>query len=97
MEKNANHKTQWHTVVFAVCLAVSIGLIVGGFFVPPMGIIDGSVLTAVGLLFGYAALAQLPYVVRSRKAMTIKHGNMSVSVGEPAGLDLDGEDDVDPC
>ena len=88
---------QWHTVAFAVCLAVSVGLIVGGFFVPPMGVIDGSVLKAVGLLFGYAALSQLPYVIKSRKAMTIKHGNMSVSVGEPAGLVLDGEDDVDPC
>ncbi len=53
-------------------------------------------LAAVGMLFGYAALAQLPYVVRSRKAMTIKHGNMSVSVGEPTGAD-DGEEDQDPC
>lgn len=96
MTRLINKKIQWHTVTFAVCLGVSIGLIVGGFFVPPMGVIDGSVLTAVGLLFGYAALAQLPFVVRSRKAMTIKHGNMSVSVGEPAGAD-DGEEDQDPC
>jgi membrane protein YdbS with pleckstrin-like domain len=96
MKKKAKHKTQWHTVVFAVCLAVSIGLIVGGFFVPPTGVIDGSVLKAVGLLFSYAALSQLPYVIQSRKAMTIKHGNMSVSVGEPAGDD-DSEEDQDQC
>ena len=38
-------------------------LSVGGFFVPPMGVIDGSVLTAVGelllfptLLYGYRAI-----------------------------------------
>ena len=50
-------------VTFIVCFFVSVGLIVGGFFVPPMGVIDGSVLTAVGelllfptLLYGYRAI-----------------------------------------
>jgi hypothetical protein len=33
-----------------------VGLIVGGFFVPPMGIIDGSVLTAVGELMLFPTL-----------------------------------------
>ena len=28
-------------ISFAVCFFVSVGLIVGGFFVPPMGVIDG--------------------------------------------------------
>lgn len=39
---------------FYVTLIVSIALIVGGFIVPPMGMIDGSVLTAVGLLLMFA-------------------------------------------
>ena len=50
-------------VTFMICFLVSAGLIVGGFFVPPMGVIDGSVLTAVGelllfptLLYGYRAI-----------------------------------------
>ena len=50
-------------ITFAVCFFVSVGLIVGGFFVPPMGVIDGSLLTAVGelllfptLLYGYRAI-----------------------------------------
>jgi sugar phosphate permease len=50
-------------ITFAICFFVSVGLIVGGFFVPPMGVIDGSVLTAVGelllfptLLYGYRAV-----------------------------------------
>ena len=37
-------------ITFAICFFVSVGLIVGGFFVPPMGVIDGSCLTAVGEL-----------------------------------------------
>ena len=50
-------------VTFIICFFASVGLIVGGFFVPPMGVIDGSVLTAVGelllfptLLYGYRAI-----------------------------------------
>jgi len=50
-------------ITFAICFFVSVGLIVGGFFVPPMGVIDGSVLTAIGellmfptLLYGYRAV-----------------------------------------
>lgn len=46
-------------MAFGVCLVASIGLMVGGVFVPPTGVIDGSVLTAVGLLFGYATLGQV--------------------------------------
>ena len=51
------------TIPFWICLIVSIGLIVAGFCVPPMGIIDGSVLTAVGILFGFASLAQVPVII----------------------------------
>ena len=50
-------------ITFAICFFVSVGLIVGGFFVPPMGVIDGSCLTAVGelllfptLLYGFRAV-----------------------------------------
>ena len=50
-------------LTFIICFLVSVGLIIGGFFVPPMGVIDGSVLTAVGelllfptLLYGYRAI-----------------------------------------
>jgi hypothetical protein len=53
-----------------------VGLIVGGFFVPPMGIIDGSVLTAVGelllfptLLYGYRAI-ELGLRVKFQKGET---------------------------
>ena len=67
-------------ITFAVCLIVSLSLIIGGFFVPPMGVIDGSVLTAVGelllfptLLYGYRAI-ELGYEVK------IQHGETSVEI-----------------
>lgn len=44
-------------VIFIVCLATSVMLIVAGFIVPPMGEIDGSVLTAVGELLLFPTIA----------------------------------------
>ena len=48
---------------FAVCFITSLALIIVGFLLPPMGVIDGSVLTAVGelllfpsLLYGFRAV-----------------------------------------
>lgn len=43
-------------LTFLVCFFVSVGLIVGGFFTPPTGVIDGSVLTAVGELMLFPTL-----------------------------------------
>ena len=48
---------------FYINLSVSIVLIVCGFLLPPMGIIDGSVLTAVGLLLMFGVLAQVPALI----------------------------------
>lgn len=69
------------SVVFYICLAISVVLIVGGFIVPPTGIIDGSVLTAVGELFAFATLAQLPSMINGR-SVELKHGNTSLSIGD---------------
>ena len=44
-------------IIFVVCLATSVMLIVGVFIVPPMGEIDGSVLTAVGELLLFPTIA----------------------------------------
>ena len=43
-------------VVFWIAFVVSIGLIVGGFFCPPLGVIDGSVLTGTGILSAFVEL-----------------------------------------
>lgn len=69
--------------VFYLNLIISIALIVGGFFVPPLGIIDGSVLTAVGLLLMFAVIAQIPKImdaVRSGKSIKLQKGDFSVDV-----------------
>ena len=60
---------------FYICLIISICLLVGGFFVPPMAVIDGSVLEGCGILFGFATLAQIPVIVTSAKTVKVQHGN----------------------
>ena len=71
------------TIPFWICLIVSIGLIVAGFCVPPMGIIDGSVLTAVGILFGFASLAQIPIIIEVAGYVRMTKGDMTI---EPKGI-----------
>ena len=66
------------TIPFWICLLVSIGLIVAGFCVPPMGIIDGSVLTAVGILFGFASLAQIPIILEVAGYVKMTKGDMTI-------------------
>ena len=62
-------------IIFAACFIVSVALIIGGFFVPPMGIIDGSVLTAVGELFAFPTLAYGFRAIELGFEMKIQHGD----------------------
>ena len=65
---------------FWVCLVTSLVLIGLGFVVPPMGNIDGSVLTAVGELFGFATLAVVDDAVYEGYDAKVTHGNTTIEV-----------------
>lgn len=67
---------------FWVCLSISIALVVAGFLVPPTGEIDGSVLTAVGELFGFATLEVVLIAIRKGVDANIRHGKTEVSIGD---------------
>lgn len=77
---------------FIITCIAAIALFIAGFLVPPTGVIDGSVLTAAGILFAFGALAQLPHLVILGKEVHFTHGNTSVSVGDAADLKKDKED-----
>lgn len=66
---------------FYINLVVSILLIVGGFLVPPVGIIDGSVLTAVGLLLMFCVIEKIPEAIKAGKSVKIIKGDFSAEVG----------------
>jgi len=66
---------------FYVTFFVSLVLIIGGFLVPPVGVIDGSVITSVGLLLMFAVVAQIPSflkAVNEGKRIKLQKGDFSV-------------------
>ena len=67
-------------IVFMICLIVSISLIVGGFFVPPTGVIDGSVLTAVGELLAFPALGFGFRAIELGYDLKINRGDTTIEV-----------------
>lgn len=77
---------------FSITTATALILVVVGFIIPPMGVIDGSVLTAVGELMGFAALAQVPPLIKKGADVSIHHGSTSITVNNP---DTDPEETTD--
>lgn len=74
---------KFHKNVFLVCLVTSVGLILCSFITPPMWIIDGSVLAAVGELFGFAALGEVAAAVERGHTASISHGNTTIEIKKP--------------
>ena len=82
-ERNILIQKQKEMKTFYITLITSILLIVGGFICPPMGIIDSSVLTAVGLLLAFATLAQVPTLMeaaRNGQRIRLTKGDFSAEV-----------------
>ena len=69
--------------IFYLTFAISLLLIIGGFLLPPMGIIDGSVLTAVGELLMFGVLAQVPALIAAAnngKSIKVTKGDFTAEV-----------------
>lgn len=64
--------------VFTITFVLSVALIVGGFFCPPIGVIDGSVLSAVGLLLMFATISKVPEAIKAGKSIKVIKGDSSV-------------------
>lgn len=71
---------RFHKNVFLVCLITSVGLIIASFFIPPLAVVDGSVLAAVGELFGFAALGEVAAAVERGHTASISHGNTTIEI-----------------
>ena len=68
--------------IFFACLAASILLLCISFILPPTGVIDPSVLKAVGLLLGFAALGIAGQNLANGKEVTFKKDDMEITVGD---------------
>lgn len=61
-------------------IIVTMALFIAGFIVPPTGVIDGSVLTAGGILSLSVLFGQLPVILDSPRKAKISHGNTSIEI-----------------
>lgn len=68
--------------VFYISQCISVFLIVAGFLIPPMGVIDCSVFAAIGELFAFPALLGFYNIVMSGKSATITKGNTRIDVNQ---------------
>ena len=69
-------------ITFAVCFFVSVGLIIAGFFVPPMGVIDGSVLTAIGELLLFPTLLYAYRAIELGLSVKFQKGDTSLEISQ---------------
>ena len=61
---------------------ISVILIVLSFFIPPLAIVDSSVLAATGELFGFAALGAVVHSIDKGKTASVSHGETTLTIGE---------------
>ena len=66
--------------VFYITFVLSVVLIVSGFLIPPTGVIDGSVLTAVGELLMFSVIARIPEAIKAGKSVKIQKGDSSIEI-----------------
>lgn len=81
--KKVTNKTKLFAIVLAM---VACGLLIAGFFVPPMGVVDGSVLKAAGEVIGmisiFFAWDSVESAIEKGMGTKFQHGNTSVTVGK---------------
>lgn len=80
------------TVILMVCITATVGLSIASFIVPPMGVIDPSVLKFASWLFAFASLATLREAIREGVGAKLTHGNTTIEVNDTNGKEPEQED-----
>lgn len=73
----------------------SILLIVAAFCIPPMAIIDGSVLAATGILTGLAAIWQFNKAINKNLDAKVRIKEIELQISKGINEELDKEEDDD--
>lgn len=80
--KEAVKECVLHNGWFIFFSLVAIILIIASWFVPPMAVIDSSVLAAVGEIFGFAALGTVVKAIDKGVDAKVQHNNTSLTIGD---------------
>lgn len=73
-------KILMNDIWFHIFATISIVLIVVSFFIPPTGVIDGSVFAGVGELFGFAALWEVHLAIKKGIDAKISHHDTTIEI-----------------
>ena len=80
-----------HKFISVLTSTTSAVLIVAGFVLPPVGVIDNSVFSAVGLLLAFKTVDLIPELMERKGNATVTVGNTSISVGNKKRMKNKGE------
>ena len=80
-----------HNGWFIFFSIAAIVLIFTSFFIPPMGVIDGSVLAGTGEIFAFAALGTVIKAIDKGVDAQVQHNNTTITVGDLTKQDDDNE------
>lgn len=89
MSKFFSHFTKPNKIAFWICLVISTALLVSSFIIPPTGVIDPSVLRAVGEIFAFAVLYVVIEALNRGTDVTLQKGDVNLHLNNP---DKDEED-----
>lgn len=78
------------TIALWVCLGMTILMFAVSFFIPPKGVIDGSIFKAAGFLFGFATLFEVREAIREGMGVKLTHGDTTIEIRD---TDREGEGD----
>lgn len=85
---------RFHKNVFLICLIVALGLIITSFFIPPLAVVDGSVIASVGEIFAFAALGEVGAAIERGHSASITHGSTTIEIKKEEEEDVE-EEEVD--
>lgn len=80
-------KEEWLVIGEIGTAIIALGLIVASFVVPPMGMIDPSVLQAVGEILVFPVIWMIPDAIRAGK--TIKYKDLEIKTEKDEDSDED--------
>ena len=84
--REATKRVTWQTTALLWIFSLSaVGLFCASFIVPPTGVIDGSVLKAVALLFAFGALAEAREAIREGPGVKLTHGSTTIEMHDMDG------------
>lgn len=79
-EKKLERQCHFCKIVTGICIIVSLLLLIAGFLLPPQGVIDGSVLKAVGELIIFPVVVYGFRAIELGLEVTIHKGDTTVEI-----------------